>query len=162
MSKQKRVARLKLGRAEKIKIALGAVALIGVTASFMWISISNAKPEKEDSQIPAFFETQQQAGILPVTLSAELFGKSVAAKAYQAAKEIPGVLAQQPCYCHCDRMSGHRSLIDCYRDDHASSCLICIKEALLARKLHEEGLSAAEIRNRIIAGDWQKIEVSGK
>lgn len=161
MNKRKNVARLTLGRAEKIKIALGAIVLIGVTASFMWITVSNAKPEKEDSRIPAFRETLERAGMLPATLTPELFGKSVAAKAYQVAKEIPGVLAQQPCYCHCDRASGHRGLIDCYRDDHASGCLICIKEALLARKLHDQGLSAAEIRTRIIAGDWQKVDVSG-
>ena len=160
MGKQKRVARLKLGRAEKIKLALGSVALIGVAVSFMWIAISNAGPGKEESPIPAFFTTLQQAGTLPATLSPELFGKSVASKAYQVAKEIPGVLAQQPCFCHCDRASGHRSLVDCYRDDHAAGCLICIKEALLARKLHQGGLSDAEIRKRIIVGDWQKIDLS--
>jgi hypothetical protein len=161
MGKQKRVARLKLGRTERITLALGSVALIGVAVAFMWIAISNAGPGKEESRIPAFFETLQQAGPLPVTLSPELFGKSAAAKAYQVAKEIPGVLAQQPCFCHCDRASGHRSLVDCYHDDHAAVCLICIKEALLARKLHQEGIIAADIRKRIIAGDWQKIEVSG-
>ena len=161
MGKQKRLARLKLGRAEKIKLAVGSVILIGVAVSFMWMMISNAAPDKEENRIPAFFETLQQAGRLPVTLSPELFGKSAAAKAYQVAKEIPGVLAQQPCFCHCDRASGHRSLVDCYRDDHASGCLICIKEALLARKLHHEGMSDADIRKRIIAGDWKNIEVTG-
>ena len=161
MGRQKRVARLTLGRAEKIKLALGSVALIGVAVSFMWLAISNSAPGKEEPRIPAFFETLQKAGALPVTLSPALFGKSAASKAYQAAEEIPSVLAQQPCYCHCDRASGHRSLLDCYRDDHASGCLICLKEALLARKLHAEGLSAAEIRRKIIAGDWQKIEVAG-
>ena len=161
MGRQKRVTRRKLGRTEKVKLALGAVALIGVAVSSTWLATSNGAPEKRETRIPAFFETLQKAGALPVTLSPALFGKSAAFKAYQAAKEIPTVLAQQPCYCHCDRASGHRSLLDCYRDDHASGCLICIKEALLARKLHAEGLSDAEIRSKIIAGDWQKIEVAG-
>lgn len=161
MGKQKRVARLRLGRPEKIKLALGSVVLIGVLISFMRLAISNAGPGKEESRIPAFFETIQQAGALPATLSPELFAKSAAAKAYRVAQEIPGVLAQQPCFCHCDRTSGHRSLVDCYRDNHAAGCLICIKEALLARKLHQEGVTDAGIRQRIIAGDWQKIEVAG-
>ena len=160
MGKQKRVARARLGRGEKIRLALGSVALIGAAVSFMWMVVSSAAPGKEESRVPAFFETLQQAGKLPVTLSPELLGKSAAAKAYQVAKEIPGVLAQQPCFCHCDRASGHRSLVDCYRDDHAAGCLICIKEALLARKLHQEGMSDADIRKRIIAGDWRNIEAA--
>ena len=160
MGRQKRLARLKLGRAERTKLALGAVVLVGLSVSFVWMVVSDASPGTEENRIPAFFESLQQAGTLPVTLNPALFGKSVAAKAYQVAREIPEVLAQQPCFCHCDRSSGHRSLIDCYRDDHAAGCLICIKEALLARKLHQEGISDSGIRKRIIAGEWQKIEVS--
>ena len=160
MGRQKRLARLKLGRAERTKLALGAVVLVGLSVSFVWMVVSDASPGTEENRIPSFFETLRQAGTLPVTLSPALFGKSAAAKAYQVAKEIPGVLAQQPCFCHCDRSSGHRSLIDCYHDDHAAGCLICIKEAVLARKLHHEGISDSDIRKRIIAGDWQKIEVS--
>ena len=56
---------------------------------------------------------------MPVTLSPALFvGK--AAAAYQVAREIPETLARLYCYCRCDVSVGHRSLLDCYSDAHAS------------------------------------------
>lgn len=72
--------------------------------------------------------------------------------AYQAAREIPQTLAQIPCYCHCDQSLGHKSLHSCFEDDHASSCAVCVNEALMAYRLQKkQGLSAKEIRERIVA-----------
>jgi hypothetical protein len=56
---------------------------------------------------------------LPATLSPALFVGKVAA-AYQVAREIPQTLAQIYCYCRCDLSAGHRSLVDCFSDAHAS------------------------------------------
>ncbi len=70
-------------------------------------------------QIPPFYASEAEAKPFPETLSPSLFRDPVVAKAYRIAKRIPGVLAQQPCYCYCDRF-GHGSLLDCYRDDHGA------------------------------------------
>ncbi len=43
------------------------------------------------------------------------------AKAYLAAKQIPEVLNKLFCYCGCDRIAGHLSVLDCFRDMHAAS-----------------------------------------
>jgi uncharacterized protein with PCYCGC motif len=68
-----------------------------------------------------------------------------------AAPEIPQTIAQMPCYCHCDRGMGHKSLYSCFQDDHASHCGTCVNEALLAFKLEKEGkLTPAQIRDRIV------------
>jgi hypothetical protein len=40
-------------------------------------------------------------------------------RAYRVAHRIPGVLAQQPCYCWCNKF-GHGSLLDCYASDHGA------------------------------------------
>ena len=56
---------------------------------------------------------------LPATLSPALFVGRAAA-AYQVAREIPETLAQIYCYCRCDQSAGHRSLLDCFSDAHAS------------------------------------------
>ena len=53
-----------------------------------------------------------------------------ARQAYIVAQQNPGLLAQLWCYCGCDRTSGHRSLLDCYRDYHGANCAICSGEAL--------------------------------
>jgi Protein of unknown function with PCYCGC motif len=99
--------------------------------------------------VPAHYESAPTN--LPPTLASEKFsGKT--REAYQAAKDIPETLAQLPCYCHCDRGMGHKSLHSCFEDDHAAHCATCIDEALMAYRLQkEQHLSAKQIRERIIA-----------
>lgn len=160
MSHRKRVEQIKPSRADKLKLLVIAAGCLLVVVGLMWVSVNtNPKPSGEDARTPAYFESEAQSQPLPVTLNPELFRNTAAFKAYQVAKGIPGVLAQQPCYCKCDRSSGHRSLLDCYRDNHASACLICLKEALLAAHLKEQGANAADIRAAIVRGDWNRIEV---
>ena len=72
-----------------------------------------------------------------------------AARAYQAALEIPEVLDSLYCYCDCEKHSGHKSLLSCYVDEHALNCDICIYEALMARDLHGKGESIDVIRKAI-------------
>ena len=55
----------------------------------------------------------------PTLDPARFVGK--AARAHQVAREIPEVLDQLYCYCHCDRSAGHRSLLSCYTDGHAAT-----------------------------------------
>jgi hypothetical protein len=101
--------------------------------------------------IPAYFETAPSRASLGPTLAPEKF-TGLTRDAYRAAREIPVTLAQMPCYCHCDRGMGHKSLHSCFEDDHASHCAVCVDEALLAYKLDKEGkLTAPQIRERINA-----------
>ncbi len=53
------------------------------------------------------------------TLSPRFF-RGKAAEAYQVAQEIPKVLDQLYCYCRCKENFGHKSLLTCYVDKHAS------------------------------------------
>lgn len=109
---------------------------------------SNANHSSQQ-RIPKFYETPPTN--LPPTLEPERFmGKTQAA--YRAVREIPKTIAQLPCYCYCDEGHGHKSLYSCYEDDHAGSCAVCVDEVLLAYRLQkEQGLSAVEVRKRIIA-----------
>jgi hypothetical protein len=70
-------------------------------------------------QIPPFHESEDAAKPFPVTLSPAYFRNPYVARAYRVAQQIPGVLAQQPCHCHCDKF-GHKSLLDCYAADHGA------------------------------------------
>lgn len=101
-------------------------------------------------RIPAYYETVPDISSLPPTLPPEIFtgNKKLA---YQAAKEIPEVLAQLPCYCHCDRGHGHKSLHSCFESEHGENCGICIGEALTAHSLQKRGATVTEIRKQIIA-----------
>jgi len=104
-------------------------------------------------RVPAYYETAPDTA-LPQTLSPELFTGNKRL-AYQVAKEIPQTLAQLPCYCHCDRGHGHKSLHSCFESEHGENCGICIGEALMAHNLHKGGVSVSEIRKRIIAAYGQ-------
>jgi hypothetical protein len=102
-------------------------------------------------EVPAFQTSLADLKSLAPTLAPERFsGKQ--RLGYLAAKEIPQTLAQLPCYCHCDKGFGHKSLHTCFVDDHAAHCAVCIDEALLALQLQkQEKLTPAQIRERIIA-----------
>jgi hypothetical protein len=100
--------------------------------------------------MPAHYEYAPSRASLGPTLEPEKF-TGATRDAYRAAREIPETLAQLPCYCHCDRGMGHKSLYSCYQDEHASHCATCVNEALLALKLEkEQKLPAAQIRDRIV------------
>jgi len=43
-----------------------------------------------------------------------------ARRAHEVAREIPEVLDQLRCYCHCEGI-GHVSLLSCYTDGHAAT-----------------------------------------
>ncbi len=100
--------------------------------------------------VPAYLAQAPDRSSLGPTLAPEKF-EGLTRDAYKAAREIPVTIAQMPCYCHCDRGMGHKSLYSCFEDEHASHCAVCVNEALLAHKLEKEGkLSPAQIRDRIV------------
>ena len=101
--------------------------------------------------IPAHFEVAPGRSSLAPTLDPGKFA-GITRDAYRAVREIPVTIAQLPCYCHCDKGFGHKSLYSCFEDDHAAHCAVCVNEALLALKLEkEQKLTPAQIRETIVA-----------
>ena len=119
--------------------------------------VTQAEKPANTEPIPAHYQSEGDALPLTKTLSAKLFADPKLARIYEIAERIPAVLAQQPCYCYCDRGHGHRSLLDCQRDNHSAGCAVCRKEVLLSDRMTRMGLSAKEIRAAIIRGDWKQI-----
>jgi hypothetical protein len=83
---------------------------------------------------------------LRVTLDPQQF-QGNAREAYQVAQRDPALLSQLHCYCGCDRTLGHKSLLDCFRDDHGSRCGICIGEARDAQSMAARGVPVEQIRD---------------
>lgn len=133
------------------------LGLIGIVYAASRLRLSSTP--SDSNQVPVYFKRVQDAMPFPKTLDPSQFKIQSIREAYSAAKEIPDVLVQQPCYCFCQRQ-GHRSLLDCFRDLHATSCDICINEARLAGRLHREGKTAEEIRAAIIAKQWANLQDS--
>ena len=77
-------------------------------------------PTQAQSAVPPYYESANAAKPYPALVPAGYFQRTpLAERAYRVAAEMPGVLAQQPCYCYCDKF-GHRSLLDCYASNHAA------------------------------------------
>ncbi|NOT63719.1 MAG: hypothetical protein HOP19_26190 [Acidobacteria bacterium] len=110
-------------------------------------------------RVPDYVANIAAARPLPKTLSPEQFSSASVKAAYRIAQEYPDVLAQQPCYCYCDTGFGHKSLLDCHIDTHSAECMVCMKEALLAGKMHQQGKSAEQIRAAINQGDWKDVQL---
>ena len=58
---------------------------------------------------------------------------------------IPVVLHQQPCYCYCERRTGHNSLHSCFEGTHGARCAACLKELYYS---YQQAQSRARLRLR--------------
>jgi Protein of unknown function with PCYCGC motif len=79
-----------------------------------------------------------------LTLDPSLFdGKT--RQAYVVAQQHPDLLAQLHCYCGCEQHEGHKSLLDCFRTNHAAGCATCVGEAVMAGQLYDNGTPVDQI-----------------
>ena len=70
-------------------------------------------------------------------------------QAYLVAQQHPELLAQLHCYCGCEQHDGHKSLLDCFRSAHATTCDTCMGEAITASQLADNGMPAEQIRETL-------------
>jgi len=135
-------------------ISFAALAGMG----FAYLGAQSA-PQQDKADIPAFHATLPTPP-LPATLDPKVFSDVLNQNVYALAAKEKAVLYQQPCYCHCDREVGHKSLLDCYVDRHASVCSVCKMEAVYAYQQTKLGKAPAQIREAIIQGKWKDVDLS--
>ncbi|HXE75544.1 MAG TPA: PCYCGC motif-containing (lipo)protein [Candidatus Xenobia bacterium] len=81
---------------------------------------SPATTEPQKPPVPPFHESAEAAKPFPTLMPPERYRDyPVIERAYRVAHRLPGVVAQQPCYCWCNKV-GHTSLLDCYASDHGA------------------------------------------
>ena len=90
----------------------------------------------------------------PVSLIATLDPAAFVGRAraaYQAAKEIPEILAQLPCFCGCleSKELGHKNNLYCFADSHGNICELCQTIALEAKEMNRKGIPVETIRSNI-------------
>jgi Protein of unknown function with PCYCGC motif len=117
------------------------------------------QPAPAAEPVPAF-HAEPPAGELPQTLEPSLYTDKLVFNAYAVAARTKKVLYQEPCYCHCDRSQGHTSLLNCFATSHGSGCETCIKEVFYSYEQTRRGKTPAQIREGIIRGDWQKVQLA--
>jgi hypothetical protein len=122
-------------------------------------SAPNTSAAQTTEPVPAF-HAQPPSGQLPDTMEPSLFQDKLIFNAYAIAGRVKKVLYQEPCYCHCDRSAGHGSLLDCFVSRHGSGCDLCMREAFYSYEQTRRGKTPAQIREGIIRGDWQKVQLA--
>jgi len=146
------------------RVLIGAgicgLSLVGFVVGWAQNAAQSPPPSVAASaDVPAYHGNAPH-GPLPATLDPKLFPDPLNQSVYALAAKEKKILYQQPCYCHCDREAGHRSLLDCYVDRHSSVCATCRMEAVFAYQESKKGKSAAEIRREIIDGKWRSVDLS--
>jgi hypothetical protein len=140
-----------------MKRLLGCVALVFVTLA------ASAQFSDPANDVPAYNAAPPSHPLPPILKGAQLTGPNFShpfqVTAYKMAAKIPGVLHQEPCYCHCDRAMGHNSLHSCFEVTHGAECATCMKEGVYSYLETKKGRTPAQIRAGIERGEWEKIDL---
>jgi len=125
------------GAAKTINILLVVGALV-FASGIMWYALRTPEPDLRVALSKPNVKT----------LDPEQFSGQ-ARLAYEAAREVPEVLAQLPCYCGCMSGFGHKNNLDCFHDNHGVECTMCQEIAIDARGMYKGGLDISRIREKI-------------
>jgi hypothetical protein len=123
-------------------LMVAATTAILLSASALWY--------RTHSRAIADDAVAQPSRTSPLTLDPAAFAGQ-AREAYQIARNDPVFLAQLHCYCGCDKVLGHRNLLDCFRDRHASICATCMGEATDANQMAKQNSPIEQIRDALRA-----------
>ncbi len=77
------------------------------------------------------------------------------ASAYRVAQENPELMDAMYCYCYCKKTIGHKSLLSCFTDKHASKCGICQDQAFYAKMMQDKGLDIDQVRKEVDRKFWR-------
>jgi hypothetical protein len=138
----------------KVLVAM-AIGLTTVAASAQWSLPAN--------DVPAYHATAPAKGQKLAPILTDMTGPNFVypwqVTAYHDAAKVGRVIYQLPCYCHCDKAMGHESLRSCFEGLHGAECTTCSKEAIYAYEMTQQGKSVTEIRDGIMRGEFQKIDL---
>ena len=126
-------------------VALTAAILLVVAIAYGGYMSRQSQPSSGNA-----IASSDPAAQLRITLDPQNFQGTVR-EAYEVAEKDPALLAQLHCYCGCDKADGHKNLLDCFRDQHGSTCAICCGEARDAEAMASRGMAIEQIRDALRA-----------
>ena len=133
----------------------GLLAVVTVAGTAHW----NAPTENT----PAYYGTAPKTDYAPLLSGDQLTGPYFAhpyqVKAYKMAAKVEKVLFTQPCYCRCDLALHHKSLHSCFEGTHGAVCATCMRQAVYTYQQTKLGKTPQQIREGIMHGDWQNVDV---
>jgi Protein of unknown function with PCYCGC motif len=125
-------------RGLSVGLLITAAAALGFAATVVFISFN--RPSPVSGKAPVIAPTGRSDAT--AVLDPASFSGDQQRHAYMAAREIPDVLNQLYCWCHCRESTifHHRSLLECFESDHGSQCSTCMGEATLAYDMVKRGV----------------------
>ena len=109
------------GPIKKSKLPLLAL-VVGVifVITGVYFLYQKEEPQKPSPSSTKLKEANTKLRETRATLPPERFQGKVR-RAYEIARQIPEVLDRLYCYCRCKENIGHKNLLSCYVDTHAST-----------------------------------------
>jgi uncharacterized protein with PCYCGC motif len=135
-----------------IAVAVGVVVLVGSVGGVTALVVSQHASSTRMAVAPG--GTIELTEMMPMT-----------AEHYRFAAAHPTVYEQVPCFCGCESMLAHRSLLDCFVrpeggwERHASGCAVCTEESSIIRSMLGDGSGVHAIRTAVI--DRFSVNVGG-
>jgi uncharacterized protein with PCYCGC motif len=129
--------------ARRRRLSAGALIIAGAALASLAIAvvISTNRLSPVSGKAPVIASTGRSDA--SAVLDPAGFADGQQQRAYMAAREIPALLNQLYCWCHCRESTifHHRALLECFESDHASQCTICMGEATLAYDMVKRGVT---------------------
>ena len=135
-----------MARAPWLIAGAAAVALAGVVLLQRPAGGRRGGGEAASSAHPTPRPAITAVKVLPISFVPRTPGS---AEAYAAARNAAATLDGLYCYCDCSKNAGHRSLLTCFEGEHGAYCDICMREAMVANGMAQQGRSLEEIRTAI-------------
>lgn len=143
----------------KKHILLTLAILGGVTAVFA--RSGRVTGQEQEAAGPPAYHDHPPTTPLPPTLDPDQFkGDPTAFVAYWMAARLKEVLYQEPCYCPCNKIIGHKSLLDCFATTHAGLCAKCKSEAVFCYLESGRGQRVEQIRSALREGKAWKLDLA--
>ena len=111
------VSQSKRGPKKPLVFFIAGGVLVLIVAYFLY---QGEKPSPRAAEVAVLKKANFNLQEDRPTLSPQRFSGSVRL-AYEVAREIPEVLDQLYCYCRCRENFGHKNLLSCFVDTHAST-----------------------------------------
>lgn len=143
---------------QNLRRICAATMMLGSILVFGLLPKTSAQDQSAEL-VPAFHD-KAPTGPLPATIDSAQFPQPIIQNAYATAAKIKKTLYQEPCYCHCDRSQGHGSLEDCFASRHGAGCNVCMAEVFYTAEQLKKGKTAAQIREGIVKGEWQRVDLN--
>lgn len=88
-------------------------------------------------------------------LDPERFSRPEVRHGYWIAKQIPALLNKLYCWCGCENRGIHRSNLQCFEDEMAMDCPVCLGTAEMAYQMSQKGITDAATIQAAVDARWR-------